>query len=317
MMATTGTKARQACRRAFEVAFLILLNGWLQALSYLPYRLRRRGLRSAFLCLAPVMAGLDLDSTSRAFATILASSKRQGRKFAGRKMYYDMVAMIEWLALGRRSIAGLASDIQNLSSDSNEDLEWLAAQRGAIIGTMHFGPYALGLVWLIHFHFQNRKVIIFKNTNAEEEARAIERLGNLGANVEFVSPTALREFHRIIKEVREGAIVIIMVDLPPAASRSDGFDLLGRQVAVATGAVDLAALGRAPLMLLRVRADRRGDRIEIGDIFDVAHHDAGSRDRAVSRITRFVSETLQVYPEQWHMWSRFGEYLPSQPGSTA
>lgn len=312
MMAATLVGATRAYRRVLEVTFLILLNGSLHAFSYLPYRLRRQALRIAFLFLAPVMAGLDLDSTSRAFATILASSKRQGRKFAGRKMYYDMVAMIEWLALGRRSIAGLASDIQCLSSDAAEDLQWLAAQRGAIIGTMHFGPYALGLVWLIHSHFQNRKVIIFKNANAGEEARAIERLGNLGAEVEFVSPTALLDFHRIIKEVRNGAIVIIMVDLPPAASRSDDFDLLGRQVAVATGAVDLAAMGRAPLMLLRVRADRRGDRIEIGDIFDVAHHDAGSRNRAVSRITRFVSETLHVYPEQWHMWSRFGEYLQQQ-----
>jgi lauroyl/myristoyl acyltransferase len=309
-MMAVAAEAKRAYRRVLEVAFLIVLNASLHALSFLPYRTRRRGLRTAFTCLGAILGGLDLDSSSQAFATILALSKRDGRKFTGRKLYYDMVAMVEWLALGRRTVRGLAKDIRHLSSEGCEDLQWLAAQRGAVIGTMHFGPYALGLVWLIHSYFQNRKIFIFKNSNATEEARAIARLGKLGAEVEFIAPSALVEFHRLIKEVRQGAIVIIMVDLPPAATRSDAFDLLGREVSVATGAVDLAALGRAPLMLLRVRAGKGGDQVEIGDVFEVAHHDAGSRSRAASRIAQFVTDTLHCYPEQWHMWSRFGEYLP-------
>lgn len=253
------------------------------------------------------------DRASLGFSKLLALSPRDARRFVYRKLVHDMIFLVEWLALSQRSVAGLIADARHLSTDAHEDLQWLAAQRGSIIGTMHFGPYSLGIVWLLHTYFQGRKVIILRtDSSTDAERKAIARLGELGADVEFVAPEAIYDFHRLIKAVRGGAVVVIMIDLPPAAGRSDDLDLLGHRVSFASGAVDLAALSLAPLMLLRVRSSGKGDRLEVGEIFDVARHDAGSRDRAVGRIARFVGDTLNQHPEQWHMWERFAEYLPKR-----
>ncbi len=294
------------------IAYSAIVNLALRGFSYLPYRLRRSSLRMTFVCLKPVMARFVSDRMVDAFATILASSRRESRQFTYRKLRHDMAALIEWMALGRRSTRGLTRDIGHLSTESGDDLAWLAAQRGAVIGTLHFGPYALGLAWLIRRYFNGHKVIIFKNEDSQDESRAIARLKEIGADVEFVSPKALAELPRITREIRQGAVAIIMIDMPPQVGRTDTFDLLGRPVAVATGAVDLAALARVPLMLLRIRESGKGDRVEVGEIFDIARQDDGSRARAASRITRFIADTIHHHPEQWHMWERYGEYVQDQ-----
>jgi len=290
----------------------------LGGLSRMPYRTRRGGLRVLVAALKPLITGQDNDDVSRRLAKTLSLSARDGRRFVYRKLLHDMIFLTEWAALGRRSVAGLIADARHLSTDDGEDLRWLAEQRGAIIGTMHFGPYALAIVWLLHTYFQGRKVIIFKSDNdTAVEHQAVSRLADLGADVEFVAPEAIEDFHRLIKEVRRGAVVIIMVDLPPAFGRSDELDLLGHRISIASGAADLAALSQVPLMLLRARATPRGDRLEVGDVFDVARHDPASRERAVARIGRFVGDTLHHYPDQWHMWERFGEYLPTRREAAA
>lgn len=291
------------------LAYSAFMNMALRGLSYLPYRLRRSGLRLTFVCLRPILANYVTDRMVNIFAAILASSRRESRLFTYRKLRHDMVALSEWMALGRRSTGGLTRDISHLSTDFGDDLTWLASQRGAVIGTLHFGPYALGLAWLIRRYFNDHKIIIFKNEDSRDESRAIARLKDIGADVEFVSPKALAELPRITREIRQGAVAIIMVDMPPQIGRTDAFDLLGRPVSIATGAVDLAALARAPLMLLRTREGVKGDRVEIGEIFDIGRQDDESRARAASRVTRFIADTIHHYPEQWHMWERFDEYV--------
>ncbi len=305
--------AGQWVRTAPNTGASLVMSAALHGLAGMPYRTRRRGVGMILTILKPLITGRDNDRVSRVLAKTLSLSVRGGRQFVYRKLRHDMMFLVEWAALGRRSVAGLIADTRHLTTDNDEELQWLAAQRGAIIGTMHFGPYSLAIVWLIHTYFQGRKVIIFKSDNdTGVEQRAVARLAELGADVEFIAPEAVADFHRLIKDVRRGAVVIIMVDLPPAFGRSDVLDVLGHRIAFASGAVDLAALSRAPLMLLRTRASAHGDRLEVSDIFDVVNHDSASRERGAARIARFVGDTLYHYPDQWHMWERFAEYLPTR-----
>lgn len=312
--APVRSRLREMSKTAGAAAISIALHG----LSMMPYRERRLGLRLLLALLKPLAMGQSNSEAAERLAKILALSPRDGRRFLFSKLVQNVTFLVEWAALGRRSVTGLIADARHLRTDDQAALRWLADQPGAIIGTMHFGPYSLAIVWLLYTYFQGRKVIIFKSENdTDVEHRAVARLAELGAHVEFVAPEALADFHRLIKEVRRGAIVIIMVDLPPAFGRSDELDLLGHRIAFASGATDLAALSQAPLMLLRARAAPGGDWIEIGDIFEVARNDPASRERAVSRIARFVSDTLRRYPDQWHMWERFGEYLPAATEKSA
>ncbi len=307
---TPGLPAARSLRVTLVARAGLALEGAFHRFAGLPYRVRRRGLKLFFTVLKPLGTGSTNTGGARIVSKVLALSARDARRFAAGKLFHEAIFFTEWAALGRRSVAGLIADSRHISTDGDEELRWLAAQRGAIIGTMHFGPYALGLVWLLHTYFQGRKVIIFKSDHdTDVEQRATARLAELGAQVEFVTPEAVGGFHQVIKAVRRGALVIIMIDLPPAFGRSDDIDLLGHRISLASGAVDLAALGQVPLMLLRVRSSSNGDLVEVGDMFDVARNDPASRARGVSRLGRFVGDTLHDHPDQWHMWNRFSEYL--------
>ena len=281
----------------------------LDRLSRLPFQLRRRGLRLFFSRLGRPLLGRPGATMVRGCARTLALSPRASEAFLYRKLLHDALFLMEWQALANRSRAGLIADARYIATDAHDDLSWIAAQPGAIVGTLHFGPYSLALVWLLHTYFQGRKVIIVKSTTDDEtEQRAITRLGELGVDIEFIPPDQPAHFHQLIKKVRAGAIAVIMIDLPPAYGRSDPVDLLGHRVQIASGTVDLAALCGVPLMLFRICSRVTRDRFEVGDIFEVARGDPDTRARAVARVNRFLTRTLVDNPDHWHMWARLGEY---------
>lgn len=280
-----------------------------RSLSTLPFVCRRRALKALFSPAARPLLGRPAPSLVETTASALSFSRADSERFLFRSLLHDALFQMEWLSLGRRSRSGLIRDTRHVDTDAHEDLMWLAAQPGALIGTMHFGPYSLGLVWLLHRYFQGRRVIVVKtDTDDDDERRAIARLGGLGASVEFVAPDRPEAFHQLVKAIRGGAVGIIMVDLPPRYGRSATLDVLGRRLAFASGTVDLAALCGAPLMLFRTRSHVTRDVIEVGDIFDVDRR-PGGRDLAMARVGRFISSALREHPDHWHMWGRFGEYL--------
>jgi lauroyl/myristoyl acyltransferase len=288
----------------------------MRGLATMPFQCRRRALQLLFSTVTRPLVGAPAPALVRRTSRALALSTRDTERFLYRSLLHDAMFQMEWLSLGHRSKSGLISDAQYISSEANEELVWLAAQPGALIGTMHFGPYSLGLVWLLHKYFQGRRIIIVKTvTDDPDEQRAIARLGELGAQVEFIAPDRPEQFHLLIKKVRAGAVGIIMVDLPPAYGRSASFDLLGHRLSFASGVVDLAALCGVPLMLFRMCSKVTADSLELGDVFDVSRSEA-SRERAISRLGRFITSSLLDHPDHWHMWSRFSEYSATPQEAT-
>lgn len=288
----------------------------LRRLAIHPFAVRRASLSLLFHTVGRHIVGRPDDRLVAACAQTLGLSSKDSCKFLYRSLLHDGLFQMEWLALGSRSKPGLLADARHIAVDDPDKLTWLAAQQGALIATMHFGPYSLALVWLLHRYFQGRQVLIVKSqTEDPDEARAIARLRELGAHVEFLSPDEPQAFHQMVKRLRQGALGIILIDLPPSYGRSDPVQLFGHQLHIATGGADLAALSGVPIMLFRVRARLTGDILETGDLFHVGRRDDASRTRAVARMTRFIAASVRDYPDHWHMWSRFGEYLPVPRGS--
>lgn len=280
----------------------------LRGLAAMPFQLRRRSLQFLFDTLARPLAGKPAPALVNRTSRVLALSGRETQRFLYRSLLQDAMFHMEWLSLGHRSKPGLVADARHITSEAHEELTWLASQPGALIGTMHYGPYSLGLVWLLHRYFPGRSIIIVKTvTDDPDERRAIARLGELGAQVEFIAPDRPENFSMLIKKIRAGAVGFIMVDLPPSYGRSTCFELFGHRLRFATGVIDLAALCGAPLMLFRMCSDITADRLELGDIFDVSRGDA-SRERATARLGRFITASLHDRPDHWHMWGRLPEY---------
>jgi lauroyl/myristoyl acyltransferase len=282
----------------------------LRRLAILPFGTRRRILRLFFDAAAPLIVGRPHPALVTACARTLSLSRKESARFLYRSLLYDALFQMEWLALAYRSKAGLLRDTRYISLDQRLEVEWLAKQDGAVLATMHFGPYSMGLVWLFHHYFAGRTVVILKTrTDDADERAAVARLGELGVDLRFASPDAPDQFFEMVKLVRKGAFAIVMVDLPPDYGRSAPVEALGHTLHFTRGAIDLAAICGVPLVLFRATSDIVRDRIEVADIFEVTRNNERSHEDAQMRVNRFISGTISACPDQWHMWTRFQEFL--------
>ncbi|MFN3388564.1 MAG: hypothetical protein ACK40O_06490 [Allosphingosinicella sp.] len=280
----------------------------LRCIAALPFPVRRRLLR-LFFSVAPLVVGRPHPALVDACARTLSLSRKESTRFLFRSLCHDVMFQMEWLALAYRSKAGLIRDTRYISLGQQAEIEWLVNQKGAVLATMHFGPYSLGLVWLFHRYFTGRTVVILKTrTDDVDERAAVARLSELGVDLRFVSPDSPDEFFEMVKLVRRGAFAIVMVDLPPSYGRSAPAEALGHTFQFTSGSIDLAALCAVPLVLFRVSSDILRDGIEFVDIFEVARGSERSAEEAQRRVNRFISRTISSRPDQWHMWPRFKEY---------
>lgn len=283
----------------------------------LPFRWRRLLVR----LVAPVASlflGVAAPSVVEGCARTMGFSKAESRRFLRRKFLIDLIFLLEWSALANRRVSGLIRDAAHVSASADEELRWLAAQPGAILATMHFGPYSLGLVWLIHQYFRGREIIIIKSDKDDVvEEQAMRRLSALGVTMTFVSATRQGDFFDLVKRVRGGAVCMIMVDLPPDYGRGMPTLLMGHEIEMTAGAVDLAGLCAVPMMLFRSTTSVGHDRLEICEMFEVDRRDPRSREIAARRMSTFVARSIVDYPDHWHMWERIREYAPASPERTA
>ena len=285
-----------------------------RGLARLPIRTRRLFLRFLFEARMRLQRLRPCPHLLAAIRNVLQVTRGEAARIAREALYHDALFQMEWLALASRPIDGLLRDARFISSEQEEALAWLAEQKCAVLATLHMGPYSLALAWLLHRYFRGRKIIILraKDDNADE-ARALERLCALGVEAEFMSPHAPADFHRLLKQVRAGAILFALVDLPEAYGKSSSSEaeFLWRTVRIANGVSDIAAICSAPMLLFRARACKDRDLIEVDSVFEVQRDaDGASRQAAARRVGEFVSRSLLAAPAQWHMWPRFAEYLP-------
>lgn len=243
--------------------------------------------------------------------------RADARRLAGENAYHGLLFQMEWLALGSRSLRGLLADAKRVGTCDDAALRWIAAQKGAVIATLHMGPYALALAWLFHRYFRGREVIIVKTrTSDADEMRALARLEQLEVRVSLMAPTEPSEFHRLLKRVRAGAILIALVDLPQSYGHSVETHLLWTPARIAAGAADIAALCNVPLLLFRTEAQGGIDRVAVDDLLEVSSVKA-DRDRAIETIASFITTAVRRHPEQWHMWPRFDEFVAVPPRCAA
>ena len=245
-------------------------------------------------------------------ARVLQLPRAQAWKLAGENGYHDLLFQMEWLALADRSLPGLLADAANVRTEDDDALRWISRQRGAVLATLHMGPYSLALAWLLHRYFRDRDVIIVKTQTADDDkSRAMNRLDQLGVRVALMAPTEPAEFHALLKRVRMGAILIALVDLPESYGRAVDADLLWTPARIAAGAVDIAALCQVPLLLFRAEARGTGDQVTVADLLEVPSRQ-GERDRATGKVASFITNSVRGCPEQWHMWQRFDEFVTAR-----
>lgn len=281
----------------------------LRRLAVLPIRMRRRLLRGWFV--AGCTFGRfkpSLREVTRV-ATVLHMPLRAAYRVVRLSYFHDLLFAMEWCALASRPLPGLLRDADYVVSSDPETIELAAGLPVVIVALPHMGPYSASIAWLAERYFRGREIILVRSKQATpEEHQSLERLDALGVTLRIFFIDRQDEFIELLRAVRRGAVLITLVDLPQQYGRSVEADILWRPGRLAMGVSDLAALCRAPILLLRTRCDGVRDTILVEGMIDVAACDAVSRNHTAGLIARFLSRAVIASPAQWHLWDRLEEF---------
>ncbi|GJD98582.1 LpxL/LpxP family acyltransferase [Methylobacterium isbiliense] len=284
-------------------------------LARLPLRWRRRALgialaaRSLCVRLTGRTDGLGL---AEMFQVILRLPRREAVRLDRAALHHDRVAEIEWCALRTRSLPAILRDLDLVRVDQPEVLRRAASTgRPVILAPLHMGSYVLGLASLMVRFFPGRPMLVLRQRDdMAMETQVIERLRELGAEVRFLNVGARADFLSAVRFAQKGAVVVVFCDLPPAYGAPVPMPMFGRPFSFAFGTDTLARLTGALVVPCATTIERDGDLIRIGQPFEVRGSAPEERAEAARIMARHIRAALTARPEQWHLWSTLGEYLP-------
>lgn len=189
----------------------------------------------------------------------------------------------------------------------------LAAGRGAIVFTSHYGSFCLAIIALAHLGY--RMNVIARSLDpddnplneivrryGEHKVAELERI----CGIPFIIPGKPGAMDRMRAALDAGEVLYILLSVPPELAKHRGrVRFLGHPAELPLGAEYLATETGAPLVPFTVRRDpdRLGHTLTIGPRVPGPEAGEGTLQRCVEVLER----EIRVEPSQFFMW----EYLRS------
>ncbi|HSH39399.1 MAG TPA: lysophospholipid acyltransferase family protein [Chthoniobacterales bacterium] len=192
--------------------------------------------------------------------------------------------------------------------EGREQLEQLAATRGAIVLTAHMGSYDLGAA-LFAQKF-NREIRMVRapepdRQTAEHLDTTMRRTGEGAVKIDYNTDGAMLAFD-LLSALRRGEIVSIQGDrvIPGVASAAGR--MFGHPVAVPSGPFSLALASQVPIYPLFIaRAGFRRYRVIVREPITVARS-SRARDEEISAAVQIWCSVLEaVVATHWAQWFAF------------
>ncbi|MDP4026555.1 hypothetical protein Q8W71_28475 [Methylobacterium sp. NEAU 140] len=286
-----------------------------RAAAALPLPIRRRAVRALFRVRTladpgrPVLADL--------FERVLRLPAREATRRARAAALHDIAAETEWLALHRRSLPGIRRDMARTRVDEPESLERAAASgRPVILAPLHMGAYVVGLAHTMLRFFPGRPLLILRQRDdLAMETAVMERIRAFGVEMRFLKVTERGDFLPAVRFARQGAVVVVFCDLPPSYGAPEPMPMFGLPLSFAFGLATLARLTGATVVPWASTMQPGGDRIRLGQPFEVSESGPGARAAAAALVRDHIRTALLDRPEQWHLWPTLDEYLPAVENS--
>lgn len=278
--------------------------------SRLPLRMRRHALRIACgldgIGRAPsaTPAGDELRRTLRV-------ASRDARRIEREIAFVNWLYALEWKAVLDREIAALDEDSEHLTISGRAFIQHLAAQsKPIILAPIHMGAFALPFARLVRDTFPGRPMLILRaREDREHETKAMQRISEIGTSMRFLNVRNKDDYFAAVRFVRDGGIIVSFVDLPGSYGAPTRTSLFGRPVRLAVGIDSLARLTEATVLPLAVSSYLSGDRIDIGQPFEVVDRGPEEHLRVTNLIKSHLEQSILRAPQQWFMWARLDEYL--------
>jgi predicted LPLAT superfamily acyltransferase len=194
--------------------------------------------------------------------------------------------------------------------------------RGIVVATIHMGDYLEGLRQLrLACVVERRVFVIGRREWSEAQQRVFDRI--YGADTEL---TVLRRGNRsaatAIRELRRGAIVVVLYDLPARYGRTAAVDFFGRAANFVRGPAELAVAGGADVLPLFCHYDDDGAAIaQIMPVIPALAVGGGERAARVvivaQRLCALAEAQIRRHPSQWAHWSLVNELIDADAGLTS
>lgn len=278
--------------------------------SRLPLRVRRPMLRVACglerLARAPkpTPAGEEMRRTLR-------MASRDAARIEHEIAFINRLYDLEWKAVLDRKVEDLAEDSTHLTISDRPFIQQLAAQaKPIILAPIHMGAFALPFARLVRDLFPGRPMLILRaREDREHETKAMRRVSEIGTQMRFLNIRDKDNYFAAVRFVRDGGIIVSFIDLPGSYGGPTHTNLFGRPIQLAVGIDSLARLTEATVLPMAVSSSLNGDRIDIGQSFEVAERGAEERLRVTNLIKHHLEQSILRAPHQWFMWPRLAEYL--------
>lgn len=285
----------------------------LPLIAHLPLWARRRSLRAVWrlAVLSGRLPRLEVDRTLR---DVLRVSRGEAARLAREIIYQDWIAIAEWAALTRRSVAAIRRDFEFIVFDGASVLARVArGGRPVILAPIHMGCYALPFARIMHDHFARRRMLILRaREDRHEETQAMQRVSEIGIDMRFLNVAEKQNYVDAVKFAKAGSVIVMFVDLPASYGGPMPVKLFGKPIQLAMGIGSLARLTEATVVPIAVHSSVSGDVVRVGDPFESYAKGPEEKYRIATLVRRHIEDSIRDAPEHWHLWPRFDEFLDYQ-----
>jgi KDO2-lipid IV(A) lauroyltransferase len=278
-------------------------------LATLPLPYRRRLLRLGWRLSLPfrrdVGFGLEPLLEQR-----LRVGRAGARQIAVEHDFHDYLQQLEWLASATRPIDALVAETRNVEVSDHHLAQRIAdSGQTVILAPMHMGIFPLGVGHMLWRYFNGRRLLVLR---AREDHAinnlAMDRLKAVAGEIRILNTRDQAEFMDAMRYARQGAVVVSLIDLPRSYGVAAPVSLFGMPSAIALGLDSMARMLKAVVMPMAVHSHVDGDRVILGQPFEVAETNPAARAALADDLARQIEAFVRPAPEQWHMWTRLDEF---------
>jgi len=247
---------------------------------------------------------------------VLGESRQQSLAIVNGWVLHTVVSRFNWIRLANRGPAAVSSCHSELAfADLQRVVTYLDSYRqGLIIATIHMGDYLSALFTLSRSVSGDRHVFVVRNKVwTREEEQLINRFQSKQLSVEVIrhDPSAAR---KIIRELRNGNIVILLFDLSETWGSTTRVNFLGKTMEIVRGPAELALVGRADILPVMCHFDEQCR--PVAEAFPVIRPARATNQKltenaqqTTQRLVDIADRHIRKHPEQWHHWQLVPQML--------
>lgn len=249
------------------------------------------------------------DHLAQVFELTLGESPQQARKLSLDWRRYRDTAMGFWRQAATISLNESIHRSEQIKMQDEDVLQHFlnGHHQGIVLLTIHMGDYLHSALKILKLSPGRRIILLRRKSWSEVEEKAFEKLGHIGHTVETVrhGPRASRV---IAKALREGAIAVLLYDLPYGWGQTQAVQMFNHQLYWVKGPLQLALLGRASVIPFFTFNTPDGWVCNLESVKDFRHLEPGCRHESIlHKEVQAMASTAEGYIRrnvvQWDHWN--------------